>query len=385
MVGGSRRDGRELVAPIGDGQGQRGRRRQAVYVLLGLSIAAVAVAMVGLGMRNDHAGARRASELLPLWVKDWSTESNGVEEKVQEEEADYPLLDGVRVLNTGSDEAVQGGEYCFARINQDRALCGKQGFSYYKINSAQARITDGGYRMKLELLVEDKYIYSLTVDRMPEFKDRVPASTRHKDQIPGLLGLFKIRSLEPSPCAGNESAPAPASNEIEWPKNQPEHIARPQPPPSPAPAPPQPASNGNINWDRGFVWPNNATWQRDGITWPTYQARQATKLGYKPPNASEVLRIKSQTTMLLLEEIPGPRSNRLVEFASDSWVVDEYDASERFSFCKAFTPKDQKSCGSCYAFAAASVYSVGAFSSFFLSSDRLSGSFVCSNRRKCQH
>ena len=133
------------MAPI-DAQGQRGRRQQAALLLIGLSMAAVAVAMVGLGMRDGRADTRRGSELLPMWVKDWTQETPGVPTEVKEEEADYPLLDGIRVLDTNSDEAVQGGEYCFARINQDRALCGMRGFSYYKITSVQARIIDGGYR-----------------------------------------------------------------------------------------------------------------------------------------------------------------------------------------------------------------------------------------------
>ena len=388
----------------GDAEGLVAARAAPRRRLLGGLVAlAAAVALAGaarhsLGVGGGRdAGATRGGRATGLAVARmrlagstalgddlWSAESTAADTG-STDIGDDSALDAPGPVDVQSPMVVEASEYVFARMNQDRYICEEPAFTFYSVVGAQAQLVDDGDLYYLQLLVEGEELFEVVVRELPTYDHEITTSTDRNGMVPQLMGDYRIESLTPAACGngtddtnatnatdmawpdGDSVVPdgaavqaargasslggAPASagpDDIVWPtaKAHPEQLAQPAharavPAPASAPAPtsaPTSALPFKGTQSTGLPWP-----QQD-VSSPQSLAEKAQfvrPMGYKPPTKEQMLEVQKRTTIL----------------TADGDMPREYNAAERFRECKAFVVKDQESCGSCYAFAAAGALS----------------------------
>ena len=294
-------------------------------LLLAVSAVAVAIALVGLaggaGRRAREPSADAVRRVLDdgTTLDAWSAPVTASASDMDDDGVDSPL-DAPRVASVAGQPVVAAAEYVFARINQDRYLCAQPAFTFYSVLSAQLQLLDGGVRFFLHLRVEGELLFDVQLEQLPTFAHTITTSTNREGQVPQILGDYRIERMQPTACVNSTAA------DVNWPDS--EHVG------------PQVSSQASSS--------DPAAMRVAGAGLPAAMnslaelSASTRALGYKPPRPEDMRAVMAQTTILSVGEGKMPK---------------EYNAAERYSDCKAFVVKDQKSCGSCYAFAAAGALS----------------------------
>jgi len=357
-------------------------RRQRSRLLVGVVAVAVAVACVGgagkwlsrpgqpaemavqVGMLDDGTALRDGSVL------------HGVETGSVDIGNDSSL-DSPGLIDTQSPLVVTASEYVFARMNQDRYICEEPAFTYYSVLLAQSQVLPGGFRFFLHLRIEGDKLFDIVVLHLPTWEQAITTTTTRAGQVPQIMGDYRLERMSPPVCPGNGTGNSTdlTASAVEWPDG--DSVV-------PAEAADDRDEGRAKTRDEGTdETRSEGTWQQaavepDGITWPTAKASPAglahkrvsqplarftspdlgwpqeessagslaqlaqfsRPLGYRPPSAQEMLKVKEQTTTLSVSgEMPR-----------------QYNAAERFRDCKAFVVKDQKSCGIIYSYICLQIY-----------------------------
>jgi cathepsin B len=378
----------EIVLPVGDVNGNEVQRRAAPRsrVLYGVAAVAVAVTLVGLAgapgkwispaQRRTNLALSKISMLNVNMLDDgttlqdvpWSVPATAAETDSDDTGVDS-LLDSPGILHVASEPVVEAAEYVFARINQDRYLCAEPAFTYYSVKSAQSQLMGGGVKFFLHLRVQGTLLFDVEVMQLPKFEHAITTSTKREGQVPQLMGDYRLSKVEPEACVNvtiaDEDDDGPDEDgDMKWPDGESVKPEGKLPGDTTSSAvkgaADSPGEAGTFNWPTAKGSPTSLTHKRDAtplaherrqvdseqetVSFPASLAESAQfarPLGYKPPTKEQMLAVKARTTLL---EAKGK-------------MPKEYNAAERYEHCKAFVVKDQKGCGSCYAFAAAGALS----------------------------
>jgi len=286
-------------------------------------------------------------------------------------------LDSPGLIDTQSPLVVTASEYVFARMNQDRYICEEPAFTYYSVLLAQSQVLPGGFRFFLHLRIEGDKLFDIVVLHLPTWEQAITTTTTRAGQVPQIMGDYRLERMSPPVCPGNGTGNSTdlTASAVEWPDG--DSVV-------PAEAADDRDEGRAKTRDEGTdETRSEGTWQQaavepDGITWPTAKASPtglahkrvsqplarftspdlgwpqeessagslaqlaqfSRPLGYRPPSAQEMLKVKEQTTTLSVSgEMPR-----------------QYNAAERFRDCKAFVVKDQKSCGIIYSYICLQIY-----------------------------
>jgi len=359
--------GNMLVVPVEDDVLRRARPRSRLLIV----VVAVAVAVAFVGVAGKAGGARsgsaRQTDLAVARIRmlddgttlqdgSWSVPAIGVDTGSIDFGADASL-DAPGLISPQSPLVVTASEYVFARMNQDRYICEEPAFTYYSVLSAQSQVLTGGVRFFLHLRIEGDQLFDIVVHSLPKYKQAITTSTMRSGQVPQLMGDYRLEQMSPPVCPPSNEANSTNTTDVEWPDG--DSVV-------PAEAAVTTTAEGPTQQADSISWPTAKAGLAHkrvpqplvrshspslGLGWPQEKASSVESLaelaqfsrplGYKSPSQEQMLRVKAQTMTL---SVSGnmPR---------------QYNAAERFRDCKAFVVKDQKSCGSCYAFAAAGALS----------------------------
>ena len=345
-------------------------RSPRARLLVGVAGVALLVAVLGLASRDGRLASRapapaglavskmRTTRGTTLQSAPWS-EPVSAEDMASSDFDIDAALDAPGQVPVSDPSVVAASEYVFARMNQDRYMCEQPAFTFYSVLSAQVQLLDDDERFFLRLSVDgDQLPFDVVLRSLPAFDHEITTSTARAGDVPQLMGDYRMESLSPSACINGTSV----LEDVEWPDEEsvipadvvsrrggagssgaaqnplagPDDIAWPTAKTAPATLAHKPSTQP-LARASGIGWPSKASTTPASLS---ELAQFSRPLGYKPPTKEQMLKVKAQTTQLSVGTLPA-----------------FYNAAERYRDCKAFSVKDQKSCGACYAFAAAGALS----------------------------